>query len=113
MIPRRVVLGVKHLDVLLAYFADDGVVPAEEDVLPVLPQESRPSIEEYRAKWERLLAQHSKPVEGEYSIGNLVPKPIHQLWQDCPYVPFELLILEEVVFSSTHKRHTHNFVNKR
>ena len=78
--------------------ADDGVVQAEEDVLPVLPQESRPSIEEYRAKWERLLAQHSKPVEGAYSIGNLVPKPIHQLWQNCPYVPFEHLISEEVFF---------------
>ena len=60
--------------------ADDGVVHAEENVLPVLPQESKPSIEEYRAKWERLLAQHSKPVEGVYSIGNLVPKPMHQLW---------------------------------
>ena len=83
--------------------ADDGVAPAEENVLPVLPQESRPSIEEYRAKWERLLAQHSKPVEGVYSIGNLVPKPMHQLWQDCPYVPFDLLISEEVVFGSTHK----------
>ena len=83
--------------------ADDGVVHAEENVLPVLPQESRPSIEEYRAKWERLLAQHSKPVEGVYSIGNLVPKPMHQLWQDCPYVPFDLLISEEVVFGSTHK----------
>jgi len=61
----------------------------------VLPQVSRPSLEEYREKWARLLSQHSKPVEGEYSIGNLVPTPIHQLWGDCPHVPFDELKSEE------------------
>ena len=81
---------------------DDGCAPAEEDALPVLPQESRPSLEEYTAKWERLLQQHSKPVEGEYSVRNLVPTPIHQLWQDCPYVPFEQLISEEAIFLRAH-----------
>ena len=69
--------------------AEDGALPV------VLPQVSRPSLEEYKEKWSRLLAQHSKPVEGEYSIGNLVPTPIHQLWQDCPYVPFDELKSEE------------------
>ena len=77
---------------------EDDCAPAEEDALPVLPQESRPSLEEYTAKWERLLQLHSKPVEGEYSVRNLVPTPIHQLWQDCPYVPFEQLISEEAFF---------------
>ena len=75
--------------------ADDAALPAEEDALPVLPQVSRPTLEEYREKWARLLAQHSTPVEGGYSIENLVPKPIHQLWQDCPYAPFDLLKSEE------------------
>ena len=75
--------------------AEDAALPAGEDALPVLPQVSRPSLEEYREKWARLLAQHAKPVEGEYSIGNLVPTPIHQLWQDCPYVPFDELRSEE------------------
>ena len=75
--------------------AEDGALPAEEDALPVLPQVSRPSLEEYKEKWALLLAQHSKPVEGKYSIGNLVPTPIHQLWQDCPYVPFDELKSEE------------------
>ena len=75
--------------------ADDGALPAEEDALPVLPQVSRPTLDEYRAKWARLLAQHAKPVAGGYSIGNLVPTPIHQLWQDCPYVPFDELKSEE------------------
>ena len=75
--------------------AEDAALPVEEDALPVLPQVSRPSLEEYKEKWTRLLAKHSKPVEGEYSIGNLVPTPIHQLWNDCPHVPFAELKSEE------------------
>ena len=35
VIPRRVIFGVKHFDVLLAYFADDGVVaPSFVDLYP-------------------------------------------------------------------------------
>ena len=74
---------------------DDGAFSAGDHALPVLPQVSRPSLEEYKEKWARLLAQHSKPVEGGYSIENLVPTPIHQLWQDCPYVPFDALKSEQ------------------
>ena len=36
--------------------ADDGGLPAEEEALPVLPQVSRPSLEEYRQKWAILLS---------------------------------------------------------
>ena len=41
-----------------------------------------PSLEEYTAKWDRLLVQHSKVVEGEFSRDNLVPEPIPNLWQE-------------------------------
>ena len=30
---------------------EDGALPADEDALPVLPQVSKPSINEYRKKW--------------------------------------------------------------
>ena len=75
--------------------ADDGAGPAEAALPVLLPQEVRPSLEQYRDKWARLLAQHSKRVEGEFSVWNLVPTPIYELWQDCPHVPFEELRSEE------------------
>ena len=76
---------------------DDNVADvAVQDVVPEIPQEQRPTLEEYQAKWARLLAQHSKSAGGEFSaIDNLVPTPIHELWQDCPYVPFDQLKSEE------------------
>ena len=60
-----------------------------------MPHEPRPSLEQYRKKWARLLAQHSKSVEGDFSNQNLVPLPIHVLWQDCPYVAFSALQSDE------------------
>jgi len=67
----------------------------EEVVLPALPQEERPTLAQYREKWARLLAQHAKAVAGGFSLSNLVPLPIHELFQDCPYVPFDKLVSED------------------
>ena len=64
-------------------------VPEEEE--EALPAETFPCLEEYQAKWARGLTQHSKAVPGEFGRDNLVPNPIHELWQDCPYVPFDKL----------------------
>ena len=75
---------------------DKGLpVEAAAPALPVLQQEPRPSLESYTKKWAGLLAQHSKAVVGEFSASNLVPLPIHVLWQDCPHVPFDELKTEE------------------
>ena len=52
-----------------------------------LPDTTYPSLDEYKAKWDGLLAAHSKPVPGVFSHVNLVPEPLPALWQDCPYVP--------------------------
>ena len=49
--------------------ADDGAGPAEAALPVLLPQEVRPSLEQYRDKWARLLAQHSKRVEGIFRFG--------------------------------------------
>ena len=75
--------------------ADVPATAALEVGLPLLPHESRPSLVQCRKKWARLLVQHSKPVEGDFSSENLVPLPIHVLWADCPYVAFSELKSEE------------------
>ena len=49
----------------------------------LLPTERRPTLQEYKAKWTSLLAEHSRAIEGNFSAENLCPKPIHQLWNDC------------------------------
>jgi hypothetical protein len=67
----------------------DGSLDAP--VLPAPPSEPRPTLDEYRVKWCRKLEWHARPVPGAFERGNLVPTPIPNLWQDCPYVPFEEL----------------------
>ena len=76
---------------------DEGVnAKVAEWVLepPEAPKE-RPSVQQYQEKWDGLLATHSQAVSGDFSRENLVPQPIPQLWQDCPYVPFEELKSED------------------
>ena len=77
----------------LAEVCDGAAAVAEEteDDGDALPAEAYPSLEEYKEKWARGLAQHSKPVPGEFCRENLVPEPIPQLFQDCPWVPFDQL----------------------
>ena len=58
-------------------------VPEEADD-DTLPTETYPTLEQYKERWARRLAEHSKSVPGEFGRNNLVPEPIHQLWQDCP-----------------------------
>ena len=72
--------------------------PVDEDAMvPDLlePPEQRPTLEEYKEKWSRLLAQHSRCVPGTFSAENLVPAPDSRLFQDCPHVPFDKLQSEE------------------
>lgn len=71
----------------------DGDLP---DV-PIVPEllldtpEQRPTVEQYRERWDCEMARHARAVPGDFCRGNLVPKPIPQLWQDCPHVPFDKL----------------------
>ena len=67
-----------------------------EETAPDLPADKKfPTLPEYQEKWGRLLALHSRGNAGEFSRENLVPEPISQLWQDCPYVPFDQLKSKE------------------
>ena len=72
---------------------EEPVPPVEEEIveeeMPDLPDppEDRPTLEQYREKWDRLLAQHSKEHPGEFGRQDLVPKPDCRLWQNCPYSP--------------------------
>ena len=64
------------------------------DSVPELPPPAlaeRPTLDIYQARWETRHAWHARPVAGDFSWDNLVPTPESQLWQDCPYVPFDKL----------------------
>lgn len=67
--------------------AQDEMEVAEE----VLPLPGRPTLDEYRAKWALEEAKYARSVPLPFSIDNLVPQPVPQLWQDCPHVPFAQL----------------------
>ena len=74
----------------------------DRDAMDVDPQEELPdtvypTLQEYQAKWDSLRAQHSKANPGPFSYSNLVPEPISQLWQNCPYVPFDKLVSNDAV----------------
>ena len=74
----------------------------DRDAMDVDPQEELPdtvypTLQEYQAKWDSLRAQHSKANPGTFSYSNLVPEPISQLWQNCPYVPFDKLVSNDAV----------------
>ena len=72
---------------------EDLAEEVEEAWVPEIPADvpSRPSPEEYQIRWDERKAWHARSVDGEFSKENLVPHPEPQLWQDCPYVPFEEL----------------------
>ena len=74
---------------------ENGEHEDDEEDLPDVPERTFPTLAEYKEKWARLKAQHSKPVPGEFSRDNVVPTPVPQLWQDCPYVPFDKLELRQ------------------
>ena len=74
---------------------DDGADVEMEPLEEGPPQEPRPSLAEYEAKWKRAEAEHALLVPGLFSRDNLAPKPVPQLWQDCPHVPFADLKSDE------------------
>ena len=69
----------------------DEDCPAQVELPEVAPVE-RPTLEQYQAKWADKLAQHSLSNDDSFSADNLCPRPIPQLWQDCPHVAFHELV---------------------
>ena len=70
---------------------------ATEEADEGLPAEVYPTLEEYQAKWERGLQEHSRAVPGVFGRDNLVPSPVPQLWQDVPFVPFDRLTSDDAM----------------
>ena len=70
---------------------DDAVVPDRFVETPLLPEEKLPTLDEYQQKWDNLYLIPTRAVKGNYSPYNLVPLPVPQLFQDCPWVPFDVL----------------------
>ena len=60
-----------------------------------IQEERRPSLAEYKKKWDRLEQCHTRPVKGNFGNHNLVPTPVPQLFQNCPWVPFHVLTAED------------------
>ena len=60
-----------------------------------IQEERRPSLSEYKEKWNRLEQCHTRPVRGNFGNHNLVPTPVPQLFQNCPWVPFHVLTAED------------------
>ena len=81
-------------------FAQEDEADAEDalDALPLIQEElggpdppqpvTLPTLEEYQKKWEDAFKFHTRGNCAVFSNKNLVPKPIPQLFQDCPWVPF-------------------------
>ena len=69
----------------------------ENDIPADIPELVRqyPTLDEYQARWDRLKDHHARPVPGAYSCDNLVPQSVPELWQDCPFVPFNKLVSAE------------------
>jgi len=67
--------------------------PAAAEVPPgaELAVKRWPSLAEYERKWTATEAHHTREVPGDFSLSNLVPMPVPQLWQDAPHVPFARL----------------------
>ena len=80
-------------------------VDEEEDA----PDTSYPSVEEYKRKWDRLLAQHSRAVPGEFTRSNLVPECVPELWQNVPHVVFDKLKSNDAVSRLSRCRPIHGF----
>ena len=86
---------------------DDGELAMEVDDA-ALP-DKRPSVEEYKAKWEAEFQKHARKVPGDFAADNLVPEPIPQLWQDVPHVPFDKLVSIDAVSRLSRCRPLHGF----
>ena len=71
---------------------------ADGDFLDIAPQVGHlrlPSLDEYRRKWKREEAKHTKGNDQPFGHINLVPKPNRVLMQDVPWVPFDSLVCPE------------------
>ena len=56
------------------------------DDVPDLPAPvEMPTLEEYKKRWSAKLEYHARQNANAFStLRNLIPKPVPQLWQDCP-----------------------------
>ncbi len=70
----------------------DDKLPLLQEGIPELPAPTTmPTLDAYKKRWEEKLAHHMRASTACFSTKNLVPTPVSQLWQDCPYVPFDQL----------------------
>ena len=91
---------------------DEVPLPIDEQEVPDPPEPiAMPSLETYQRNWAEKLQLHSRERRAKYSRLNLVPKPVPQLWNDCPHIPFESLKSEEAQWRLSVCRATGAFQN--
>ena len=58
---------------------------------PAPPPETAAAAASYREKWDAALDRYARAPGGAFGMGNLVPAPRPELWQDAPQSPLSLL----------------------
>ena len=52
---------------------------------------TRPTLAQYKERWAEAREWHARGNDDAFSIANLCPTPVPQLWQETPEAPFHLL----------------------
>jgi len=76
--------------------ADMEMPLGQLEVLDPVDHNLRERTQKYAAGWRRKLRHHSRQVPGPardlaFGVGNLVPMPNPDMWQDAPHLPFDEL----------------------
>ena len=62
---------------------DTHPLPVQAAVPDPPPPAVHPTLDEYQARWAEKLEAHARPSQGPFSLVDLVPKKVPNLWQDC------------------------------
>jgi len=62
---------------------DTRPLPVQAAVPDPPPPAVHPTLDEYQARWAEKLEAHARPSRGPFSLNDLVPKKVPNLWQDC------------------------------
>ena len=65
---------------------DTHPLPIQAAVPDPPPPAAHPTLDEYQARWAEKLEAHARPSPGPFSLVDLVPKKVPNLWQDCTHL---------------------------
>ena len=71
--------------------AGTAAAAAATTATPATPGAAEERAASYRKKWEQARDEYARAPGGAFEMGNLVPTPRPELWQDAPHSPLNLL----------------------